>query len=64
MLPVVEKLRLSGLYQLLALPATNATTERAESRPPMRAEIFSIPTSEQGITAARAYTPFGGSARE
>jgi len=63
MLPVVEKLRLSGLYQLLAPPATHATKERAESKPPMRAENFSIPTSEQGITASRAYTPFGGSAR-
>jgi hypothetical protein len=63
MLVVVEKLRLSGLYQLLALPATSATKERAERRPPIRAEIFSIPTSEQGITATRAYTPFGGLAR-
>jgi len=63
MLAIVEKLRLSGLYQLLALPATKATTERAESRPPIRADNFSISTSEQGITAAPAYTPFGGSAR-
>jgi hypothetical protein len=64
MLGVVEKLRLSGLYQLLALPATSATKERAERRPPIRAEIVSIPTSKQGITARPAYTPFGGSARE
>src|SRR3954447_3555426 len=33
MLAVVEKLRLSGLYQLLALPATSATKERAEKAP-------------------------------
>jgi hypothetical protein len=38
----VEKLRLSGLYQLLPLPATKATSERAESRPPIRAVNFSI----------------------
>src|SRR5215211_2284716 len=59
MLAVVEKLRLSGLYQLLALPATSATKERAERRPPTRAEI-SISTLHAGDNGNASLYPFWG----
>ena len=60
MLATVEKLRLSGLYQLLALPATSATTERAERRPPNSSRDRQHSNLQAGDNGSASLYPFWG----
>ena len=57
----VENLRLRELYQLLPERAITATRESVPMKPTKRAVSSDISSSEEwGMTAIRAYTPFGG----
>src|SRR6188508_410074 len=64
MLAVVEKLRLSGLYQTLLAPAIDAREARVATTPANATLQRSMVASNTGVTARRAYTPFGGLSRQ
>jgi len=64
MLAVVEKLRLSGLYQTLVAPAIDAREANVATTPAKATLQRSISSSEQGDNGDESLYPFWGSFKQ